>query len=230
MSSSPSVASVAPAMVPGEVVRDGEDLVVVKKQLCVIGHSYVRRLRDFIDAYLTYDRTFGLNTIQSEWLGISGMGIASLRETGRTFVLDYYPDIILLQAIGNDLDSFMTIDSVVDAHMDFASELSSNMGGIKVIICSPLHRKTPRYLSMDAYNYSVDECNRMLREKLIDPAFSGSKHLDMRAFKVPNVYFWEHLKMKGITQLIGDGIHLIPVGNTRRYYSCRTIVRELAHQ
>ncbi len=60
MSSSPSV---APAMVPGEVLRDVENLVVVKKQLCVIGHSYVRRLRDFIDASLTYDRTFGLNTI-----------------------------------------------------------------------------------------------------------------------------------------------------------------------
>ncbi len=158
------------------------------------------------------------------------MGIASLRETGLTFVLDYCPDIILLQAIDNDLDSFMTIESVVDAHLAFASELSSHMGGIKVIFCGQLHRRTPRYLSMDAYNYSVDECNRMLREKLIDPAFSGSKHLDMRAFKVPNVYFWEHLKMKGIIQLIGDGIHLTPVGNTRLYYSCRTIVRELACQ
>ncbi len=94
------------------------------------------------------------------------MGIASLRETGLTFVLDFCPDIILLQAIDNDLDSFMTIESEVDAHVDFASELSSHIGGIKVIVCSPLHRKTPHYLSMDAYNYSVDECNRMLERNL----------------------------------------------------------------
>ncbi len=46
-----AMASCVPrAIVPGEVYKAQEDLVLVRKQVCVIGHLYVRRLRCFIDA------------------------------------------------------------------------------------------------------------------------------------------------------------------------------------
>ncbi len=36
-------------MVKGEVERAPEDEVQIKKQVCLIGHSFVRRLRDHMD-------------------------------------------------------------------------------------------------------------------------------------------------------------------------------------
>ncbi len=43
--------SVVRTMVPGEVERNLEDIVIIKKQLYVIGHSYIRRLRDFVPGH-----------------------------------------------------------------------------------------------------------------------------------------------------------------------------------
>ncbi len=225
-----AMASCVPrVIVHGEVYKAQEDLVLVRKQVCVIGHLYVCRLRYFIDAAPLLDRNFGLDMVTTEWLSYSGMWVTDLRECSLEFILDYCPDIVLLQAIDNDMDTFGPIDHLVASHVEFAMEVSSQMGGINVIICGPLHTRTPCYLSMEAYNANVDDCNRILRERLVDPAFTHTKHMDMCSLIVPSVYFWEHRKMKRITQLIGDGVHLIPVGNTRLYYSCRTIVRELTH-
>ncbi len=72
----------------------------------------------------------------------------------------------------NDKDCSGPIDPVVAAHVDFATEMSFQMGGIKVAICSPLHRMTPHFLSMEAYNDNVDECNSILRDRL-DTAHKG---------------------------------------------------------
>ncbi len=58
--------------------------------------------------------------------------------------------------------------------------------------------------------------------------FHNVRRLDRRALKIPNVWLWEHIKMKGTNQLIPDGVHLSKVGNTRLYFSMCTIIRELA--
>ncbi len=148
--------SVVRTMVPGEVDRKLENFVIVRKQLCIIGHSYIRRLKEFVDSSPVFDRDFGLNTVMATWLGLIGINLESLRETGLAFILDYCPDIILLQAINNDMNSSGAIDQVVAAHVDFVTGVSSQ-------ICGPLHRRTPRFLSMEAYNDNVDECNSILR-------------------------------------------------------------------
>lgn len=126
---------------------------------------------------------------------MSGLCIWSLREICLAFVLVYCPDIVLLQAMDNDLDSSGPIDQVVGVHVEFATQMSSQMGGIKVVICGPLHRRFPHFLSMEAYNDNVDQCNIILRERLMVPAFIKTKHLDMQALIVPNIYLWEHRKM-----------------------------------
>ncbi len=81
---------------------------------------------------------------------------------------------------------------------------------------------------MGEYNTKVEECVSLLHEELVLPEFHNVKRLDMWAFKIPNVWQWEHIKIKGISQLIPDGVHFTKVGHTRLYFSMRTIIRELA--
>ncbi len=62
--------------------------VVVKKQVCIVGHSFVRRLRTFVDFSKSrdMDRQFGLDLVRVAWHGIGGLGIDLLRCSGRDFV------------------------------------------------------------------------------------------------------------------------------------------------
>ncbi len=57
-------------MVKGEVERAPEDEVQIKKTVCLIGHSFVRRLRDHVDCSPGLDRDFGLDSVRVEWLGL----------------------------------------------------------------------------------------------------------------------------------------------------------------
>ncbi len=113
------------AMAHGEVYRVQVDLVLVRKQACVIGHSHVHRWRAFIKAAPLLDRNFGLDMVTTECLGSSGMRVADLWKCGLEFILDYCPDIVLLQAIDNDMDTFGPIDHLVASHVEFAVEVSS---------------------------------------------------------------------------------------------------------
>ncbi len=53
-------------MVAGEVERATEQEVVVRKQACHIGHSFIRRLWDYVDANPGLDLDFGLQSVYSE--------------------------------------------------------------------------------------------------------------------------------------------------------------------
>ncbi len=50
-------------IVVGEVERAPGEEVVVRKQACLIGHSFIHRLHDHVDATLGLDRDFGLQTV-----------------------------------------------------------------------------------------------------------------------------------------------------------------------
>ncbi len=56
----------ADKIVEGEVQRALHDQVVVQKQVCIVGHSFVKRLRTLVDASQArgMDRQFGLNLVR----------------------------------------------------------------------------------------------------------------------------------------------------------------------
>ncbi len=47
--------------------------------------------------------------VRAAWLGLGSIRLGELCKFGLNFVLDYCPDIVLLQTINNDLDSSGTI-------------------------------------------------------------------------------------------------------------------------
>ncbi len=210
-------------MVKGEVQRALPDQVVVKKQVCIVGHSFVRRLRMFMDAFQArgIDRQFGLELLWVAAHGIGVLPIELLRCSGRDFVQDKCPDIVILQTMDNDMDTAEPIDAVVQHHVELTIMLAALMGGTKVVICAPLHRSNPKPVSAHAFNENIEQCSRLLRRQLLEQEFANSKMFDRRAFSIPNVYLWVHRKMRGVTQLLKDGVHLTDVGNTRLYFSLR---------
>ncbi len=64
-------------MVEGEVERAPEEEVVVRKQVCLIGHSFICRLWEYVDATPGVNRDFGLDSISTKWLGMGGMRLAT---------------------------------------------------------------------------------------------------------------------------------------------------------
>ncbi len=205
-----------------------DDQVVVQKQVCLIGHLFVHHLRQYIDDSPVLDRHFGLDSVSVAWLGMNPMGRDYLCSSALDHVLDNCPDIVVLQAIDNDLDVDGPINRIVEDHMFFAMDLATLMGGIKVVIGAPLHRRSPRHLSSQACNANVNEDITLLRQLLVDPAFASTKHLDMRAFRIQKVVHWDHRKLKGMSQLGGDGVHLTGVGYAYLYHSNKTIIHQLA--
>ncbi len=115
-------------MVVADVERAAEDEVQVWKQVCQIGHSFVRRLRDNVDASQVLDRDFCLDTVRTAWLWMVSKQLGCLKETGLDFVLDYCPDLVVLHVMDNDLDASGPVDRVVQGHVDFVVQLSVQMG------------------------------------------------------------------------------------------------------
>ncbi len=96
-----------------------------------------------MDASPGLARNFGQDSVRIEWLGIGSMGNRVLPNTGLEFVMDF----VVLQAIDNDLDVYGPIKLVVQDHVDFATDLATQLGGICMVICAPLHHLVPRRLS-----------------------------------------------------------------------------------
>ncbi len=103
-----------------------DDHVVVQKQVCLIGHSFVRDLRHYIDDSPVLDCHFGLDFVRVAWLGISPMGRDYLCSSALAYVLDNCPDIVVLQAIDNDLDVDGPINRIVEDHMFFTMDLATS--------------------------------------------------------------------------------------------------------
>ncbi len=174
-------------MVDGEVQLALHDQVVVKKQVLHCWPLVCLEAQDVSQAR-GMDRQFDLDLVRVAWQGIGDLGIDLLRCSGRNFVQDKWPDIVILQAMDNDMDTTEPIDAMVQHNVEFAIMLVTLMGGTKVVICAPLHCSNPRHMSAHAFNENVEQCSRLLRRHLMDWEFANSKKFDRRVFSIPNVY------------------------------------------
>lgn len=101
------------------------------KEICLIGHSFIRRLWEHVDTTRGLDWDFGLESVRKEWLGVGSMRLACLIEIGQDFVLDYCPDIVVLHAIDNDLNGCTSAMHLVLGHLDLTEKLATQMGRYK---------------------------------------------------------------------------------------------------
>ncbi len=123
------------------------------------------------------------------------MGRDYLHCLALVYVTDNCPDIVMLQAMDNNLDVDGPINEMVEDQVRFAVDWVPLMGGIKIVIGTPLHHRRPRHLSSEAFKANVNKAITLLHHRLVDPAFATIKHLDMRAFIIQNVVLCEHRKL-----------------------------------
>ena len=160
--------------------------------VCLLGHSYIRRLNDFMnsssDLYnLRLDRDSYIVTTKFRG-GLQVQQLASIAHFGRDV-----PG-------GNDIGSF-TDDKIVSDMLSFSEYLLHGVG-VQMVIIGQLLRRSPRVVP-PGYNDSVIYINRQLERR--------TRHRD-------GVALWEH---RGIwmdfTHLDHDGVHLFnPRRRTRR--------------
>ena len=194
----------------------------VKIQL--FGHSFVRRLRDFISRSETDSFTWDLKgppLIQySGFPGASVDGLHSHLED----VSDFDPDIVFILIGTVDLYCASASPTTVADNLMQLVGKCLDIGVKKVVVLSITHRCEPTIptrfpVNMDWFNTRVDETNCLISDLL--------RH-------TPKTYFW---KLKGFWSesakakiFAPDGCHLSSKGQTKLIYNLRAATVAILRQ
>lgn len=125
------------------------------KKVCVLGHSYVKRI--VVDEYV-YEPFFSVTP-----LAAPGATVASIRQTeawGRFVGLK--PDLTFLVLGGNDLRPDTDAGVLARSIEELGREIESLSGG-SVVIIGIEKRQDPQYLTADAFKTLRNRVNRYLK-------------------------------------------------------------------
>lgn len=174
-----------------------------------MGHSYVRRLKEFIEKGSEGHFTDTLNienTCSVHWHGVGGRTIQKVVQYDTPIITSLSPDILVLEIGSNDLCrrrskpkevATSVLESVKSFHIFFQVKF--------VIVCKITERSKIPYAK---YNENVARTNRYLKLAL--------EELDYAKF-------WSHrgLSCPTIDIFTRDGVHLNSKGNRALYRSYR---------
>ena len=175
----------------------------------IIGHSYVRRLKesmpDLHDEQQEFQANFGLSEMVVSYYGISGGTIEALEGKINAILIDR-PNIIVMQVGRNDFMGGEEPDHTEVPHnlIRLAKDLRRGHTGV-VIIGKLFYRKSSRHLPTDLqvgrYNEKVQHTNEVLQ--------SSAKRL-----QEDHILVWNHKGRQLMRdEIIGqDGTHLNQLG------------------
>jgi lysophospholipase L1-like esterase len=189
------------------------------QKVVVLGHSFVRRLKSYVEASdtrgnlgLTNDR------FQVSFVHRSGMLLNCLHQYVQE-LKTLCPDVVLLDIGGNDLDNGQRpVSELVNQLAEFCKILKQTCG-VKVVVVMevPFRRRICRgkWANVEALNTAISEFNRACR------SFCGA-----RGNRESYTRFCHHVGMvvdwaKYIHQ---DGVHLNALGMLKYYKSVRSTV------
>lgn len=161
-------------------------------RVCLLGHSYIRRLRDFIDSNVSYKN---LNLDPSFVVDIRARGGLTFRKIPNCLEFLNFtsppPSICFMQLGSNDLCTD-TPEKVVKNILAYASYLKEGVG-MQQIIVGQLLRRQP-WASTPTFNEDVVRTNILLKEQTKDMA---------------GINFWAHRGFwADLTYLGRDGVHI----------------------
>jgi lysophospholipase L1-like esterase len=176
--------------------------------VCLLGHSFIRRLDDFMDNSYNY---YNLRLPESKFNIISrakgGLTIRRLINE-RPELFDFGNiriSIVYIQLGGNDLSRQSAEKTATDlvSFANFLNELAP------VVIVGQLLFRNPVKVG-ELYNTKVVECNKLIETSIKDN---------------PNIIFWHHRGFsKDLTHLHGDGTHLNDQGMLKYHRSIRSAI------
>jgi hypothetical protein len=161
-----------------------------QKHVYLIGHSYVRRLGEFMDSKLSLRN---LNLDETCEIHICARGGLTTVRLPRILNFCQKPDACFLQIGGNDIGQ-LSNSRIVSHIMAIASYLVIGVGVTKVIIGQLLRRRPD--VVCPSYNDCVIDINLQLEEII-------------RTQEHNHVVFWKHRGFwRDMSHLGRDGVHL----------------------
>lgn len=183
--------------------------------VCIVGTSHVRRLRDAINASAdpAFSKNFGLSDVHVSFVCGGGWTLSNI-EHALPLIREQHPQYIILKVGSNDLCSANLQESisVADGIVETAKHLRHSCHTKGVLVCSVTYRGQGRYLptahAVETYNEKVHLANKFLKAVIEDE---------------PGLEYWRHKGMsESIASLLSaDGVHVNPAGQFKLYKSIR---------
>ena len=175
----------------------------------VLGHSFVRRLRDWMR---DNDREMSRGSLDVHLHGVGGRTVRQVYDLDLKRVERIHPDVILLQLGGNDISSCTSASDVLVRLERLITVLRQKCPDSTIIVASIFCRRRPRGLSSRSYDRKKKRVNKFLLRKF--GAFEQGK----------TVFFFSHRFFKE-KYFHRDGVHLNNSGNRRFFHSILSALR-----
>ncbi|XP_061192392.1 uncharacterized protein LOC133200619 [Saccostrea echinata] len=195
-------------------------------KVLILGHSFIRRFENFVSISSDHRVTPNLNLNSEElqifYLGYGGASLAQIRAQGTRYVRNLRPDVVLLQAVSNDLCRRNTsVEDIFHELADFVIYFRDAEDVKKVVVLQTLHRIPPTrrirfHVDTEWFNKIVDELNRRMSNYLQN--VEGAAFFRLSGFWCPN---------NQRTAFLADGVHLNNQGNKKYYNNLRAVIVSL---
>ena len=182
--------------------------LMVKQRVLIIGHSFVHRLKVFVQKKRHMQAFSSLSGMADIYFhGVGGRTIAKFRKFDFNVVRQLVPDVIILELGSNDLVELspQTVGSELESLVRELYEIDSVQF---VVVGQVLRRHTPNSVE---YNFKVGKLHQYLKV-VLEP--------------LPFCYYWRHRGFwKSKSELyLPDGVHLNNLGNYKFMSSIRGAV------
>lgn len=185
-------------------------MMASKPRALVLGHSFVRRVVEFIDlqqANDSYRRDLNLSeACDVEIFGVGGRTVDKVIRMDLEVIKRNAPNIVVLELGSNDIcDSHCDADTVALSIVALTELLIKSFSVPFVVVCQILPRM---HTPFQGYNERVQKVNTLLREALQN---------------INSAKFWRHRGLVNPAKNVyaRDGIHLNDLGNEALYRSYR---------
>jgi hypothetical protein len=161
--------------------------------VCVIGHSYIRRLRDFCSQTETENLGLDPKEFQIIFRGKGGLRLRKCDSRSDLLCFNIIPDIVFLQIGENDISTSTNSRKLAEDILSVAQYLRHGVG-VGLIIVGQLIRRM-QFASCRDFNIKVVETNQ---------------HIKQMSDTLSGIYFWGHRGFwKDLRYLGPDGVHLL---------------------
>lgn len=193
------------------------------KKVLILGHSFVRRFEQFVlnslDSRVNGNLNLNCDEVQICYSGHGGASLERIRALGTSYVREQRPDVVILQAVSNDLcKPEKTVELIFRRLVEFVVDLRYGESVKSVVILQTLHRIAPlkriRYeVDIPWFNSRVDELNRRISDYIKE--VEGVTFFRLSGFWNPSTRSKVYLD---------DGVHLNEQGNIKYFNNIRAVV------
>ena len=180
-----------------------------ERSILIMGHSFIRRLRDFIAKNPTdYYLNLGLNDrVSVHWHGVGGRTVKKLTTFDLNIVRQVQPDIVFLQIGTNDLTVKGMTPLTVGSAIEDLVRLLHDSYGVQLVYVGQTIKRRP----IGDFNNKVHLLAQYLKT-VLEP--------------IPYAIYWSHRGFwrNASCYLSYDGVHLNGEGQHKFYRSIRGAV------